>query len=598
MRRLLPFSALLAFAAPSLARADGAADADLRTFRAPTDRNGTLATEGLAAPGNLKLQLQHWFVMESASLQSSGARVLGPRLLGEPTVNLGLGSRAALGASLPYAIAQDGAPSPLTEGRPAPAQGIGDVALTGKAVVREADPDALRPGFAFLTRVQLPTGDRASFISEKGAVADLRALFGLDLLHLLQVTGTVGYRMRFVQHPVTNVTLGDTVPWGLTLSLRPRVLGFDRAGKWRVNLEGHGELGAVPNALFKSARVSPAFLGLSTRYDLSQSFSLFAGVEASLSQAIGAPALRGIFGLTYAPTIVDDDQDGVADEVDECPGLPEDGQGKKPRDGCPDYEGEETQVVTAPTPPMEEPPLPPSAVAPVASADSDADGIPDETDKCPDQPETKNGYEDADGCPESDKDADTFLDAVDHCPDQPETFDGKNDDDGCPEANETTKPLVSEGKGTLVLARPIPFDVNTPTKDATSDLRAVAAWMLAHPGYRVRVSVRPEGKGDAALVVATTRAISVVEALVAFAHTGGVAEAVAWDPKAKAATKTNVLLTLVAPPGLTPIEPSSPEPKKPEPAPAAGAPTTPSAPSAPKAAPSEPKAAAPGAQKP
>ena len=32
--------------------------------------------------------------------------------------------------------------------------------------------------------------------------------------------------------------------------------------------------------------------------------------------------------------------------------------------------------------------------------DKDADGILDEVDKCPEQPETKNGFEDSDGCPD------------------------------------------------------------------------------------------------------------------------------------------------------------------------------------------------------
>jgi OmpA-OmpF porin, OOP family len=45
------------------------------------------------------------------------------------------------------------------------------------------------------------------------------------------------------------------------------------------------------------------------------------------------------------------------------------------------------------------PPPPPPPQAPVV-ADSDHDGIPDNVDKCPTQPETKNGFEDEDGCPD------------------------------------------------------------------------------------------------------------------------------------------------------------------------------------------------------
>ncbi|MBI2391369.1 MAG: transporter [Deltaproteobacteria bacterium] len=600
MRRLSLLPAALAVALPSLARADGALDADLRSFRASTDRHGTLATEGLRTPGHLKLELQHWFVFETASLRVDEpvgselrrTRALGPRLLGEPTIALGLGRRAAIGAALPYVFYQDGAASILSDGRAPASTAIGDLAFTAKAVAIEADPDAAKPGLSFVSRVQLPTGDRASFTSDRGAIVDLRAMAGVDLMHLFQITALAGYRMRFVHHDVTNVTIGDTIPWGLTVSLKPRALGVDSAGRWKVNVEAHGEIGAVPNAFLASSRVSPAFLGVSTRYEIDKSFSLFAGVEQGLDSAIGAPALRGVFAITYAPTVIDDDHDGVADEVDECPGLPEDGHGKKPRDGCPDYEGEETSELS-PAGPVEEPtpePTPP----PVASADADADGIADELDKCPDQPETKNGYEDDDGCPENDKDGDTFLDAVDHCPDQPEVFDGVTDEDGCPDeapvpkGKPAPKPLVTEVKGALVLARPLSFDGTAAAKQSTGELRAVAAWLLAHPGARVRVSVKPEGKGDDAVKLADTRAISIVEALVRLAHTGGVAEAVPWDQKAGG--KANVAFTIVpastAPAGgpvapTAPDEPTPPEPPTKAPKPGAAPPAAPAAPKKP-----------------
>jgi hypothetical protein len=544
----LRFSAFffgLAASVPLLAHADGPSDADLRSFRASTDKHATLATEGIATPGPWNLQAAHWLVFESASLRMTETngdvnRVIGPRVLGEPAVSLGLGHRAALGVSLPYVFHQSTGSSSLAAAPPS--TGIGDVALHGKASVKEIDADAGGLGFAFLTRVQLPTGDRSSFISDKGAIADLRALIALDYI-LARVTGVVGYRMRFVHHEVSNVTLGDTIPWGATLSLKPLpAWGLDTK-KWLFNLETHGEIGAVPNKLLASSRVSPAFLGLSIRSELAKDLYLFGGAEMGLTDAIGAPLFRGMLTLSYAPTIIDDDRDGVPDDgTDECPGLPEDGQGKKPHDGCPDYEGEETSDITPST--TEPTPLPTPDVAPVASSDADGDGIPDEADKCPNDRETVNGYEDDDGCPELDKDNDTFLDAVDSCPDKPETFNGVNDEDGCPDEAPKVAPLLTETNGTVALSRNIKFDGPTPAKEAASDLRALAAWLINHPGTRLRVAVKPEGKGDAADKLSTTRAISIVEALVRYAHAGGVAEAVAWDAKAKSAT--NVALSPVA----------------------------------------------------
>jgi len=547
-------SLLTGFALASLApiaRADSAVD--LRSFRASTDAKGTLATEGIATPGHLNVQAAHWFVFESASLrvrETTGEerRTIGPRLIGEPTVALGLGRHAAIGAALPYVLYQDSSPSSLNEGRPAPSTAIGDLALTGKGVVKEADPSAGGLGAAFVARMQLPTGDRSSFISDRGAIAELRGLVSYDYL-IARLTATAGYRMRFRNHDVSDLTIGDTIPWGVTLGLRPLGLGLDPK-KWLFGLESHGEIGGPPNKLFSTSRISPTFIGLSGRYELAKDLALFAGVELGIGDAVGSPLGRGVLAITYAPTIVDDDHDGVPDDgTDECPGLPEDGHGKKPRDGCPDYEGEETAVDTsmktaeAAPPEIAEPP-PPKA----ASADSDGDGVPDEADKCPDQPETKNGYEDEDGCPELDKDNDTFLDAVDHCPDQAETFNGVTDDDGCPDEVPKAKPtplLVVGPNNALSFARPIKFDVTAPAKEAASDLRALGAWLLQHPGTHVRIAVRPEGKGDDASKLATTRAISIVEALVRYAHTAGIAEAVAWDPKATA--KNNVAIPVVSP---------------------------------------------------
>ena len=85
--------------------------------------------------------------------------------------------------------------------------------------------------------------------------------------------------------------------------------------------------------------------------------------------------------------------------------------------GGPDYEilltaylgfGGEKPVSLPPPPPPAlppppeptAPPPPPPAPAPVVDKDTDGDGIPDSIDKCPNEPETFNGYQDEDGCPD------------------------------------------------------------------------------------------------------------------------------------------------------------------------------------------------------
>jgi len=102
------------------------------------------------------------------------------------------------------------------------------------------------------------------------------------------------------------------------------------------------------------------------------------------------------------PLVKDSDRDDIPDNVDKCPNEPEDKDGFQDADGCPD-------------------------------PDNDADGIPDATDKCPNEAEDKDGFQDADGCPDLDNDADGIPDATDKCPNDPEDKDGFQDEDGCPD---------------------------------------------------------------------------------------------------------------------------------------------------------------------
>jgi len=72
--------------------------------------------------------------------------------------------------------------------------------------------------------------------------------------------------------------------------------------------------------------------------------------------------------------------------------------------------------------------------------DRDGDGIADDEDKCPDEPEDLDGFQDLEGCPEDDDDEDHVPDAIDTCPRDPETLNGYADDDGCPDAPPSVRP--------------------------------------------------------------------------------------------------------------------------------------------------------------
>lgn len=98
-----------------------------------------------------------------------------------------------------------------------------------------------------------------------------------------------------------------------------------------------------------------------------------------------------------APVVIDTDHDGIPDASDACPQEAEDGQPPSATDGCPNKDLDADGIAIPEDKCPTEPGIAPDG-CPVR--DKDADGIPDDADKCPEQPETKNGFEDADGCPD------------------------------------------------------------------------------------------------------------------------------------------------------------------------------------------------------
>jgi OmpA-OmpF porin, OOP family len=88
-------------------------------------------------------------------------------------------------------------------------------------------------------------------------------------------------------------------------------------------------------------------------------------------------------------------------------------------------------VVRQPTPvPLPPPPVPKPKPVIIKSTplDTDGDGIPDDIDRCPLDPEDKDGFQDEDGCPDPDNDGDGIVDAMDACPNNP----GPLENRGCP----------------------------------------------------------------------------------------------------------------------------------------------------------------------
>jgi OmpA-OmpF porin, OOP family len=193
----------------------------------------------------------------------------------------------------------------------------------------------------------------------------------------------------------------------------------------------------------------------------------------------------------------DRDGDGLMDPADKCPDQPETYQGFEDADGCPD------------------------------DADVDADGVPDSKDSCVLEPEDKDGYLDEDGCPEVDNDLDTLADAGDKCPLEAEDPDGYEDEDGCPDPDNdkdtvpdvtdqcpneigstTQEPLGCPTKPALVvvtdcevkITQQIHFEFNKDKirPESFPVLDAVVEALQMNPAIKIEVQGHTDNKGAAA----------------------------------------------------------------------------------------------------
>lgn len=162
----------------------------------------------------------------------------------------------------------------------------------------------------------------------------------------------------------------------------------------QLALSGGPKLGLVPT------------VGVLFRF--SEQMPVWLGLHAKLTQVFqfgGLPAFdsfhASLLGLgvsveffpTDAHTTKDSDGDGEPDASDRCPDTP------GIEHGCP------------------------------AETDQDHDGVADKVDRCPLDVEDKDGFEDEDGCPDPDNDRDGVPDVQDACPREK----GVESNGGCPD---------------------------------------------------------------------------------------------------------------------------------------------------------------------
>jgi len=285
-------------------------------------------------------------------------------------------------------------------------------------------------------RVNLPWGKRSRGFSTGAWDPSVSALVSFHLPESNALTyATAHLNVGYTFHgddrgrgfPIADAGMGVDLESFPTYYLEPV---YPKGDNDRLELRAAIELGSEKLGLFAellldqlpqsdhvSFRESPIFLTPGFRYSISESFGFM--VTSKIALAADDPATTKFpspesiypdwqlgFSLAWSRfgRNVDRDQDGVPDVRDRCPRDPEDRDGWEDEDGCPDL-------------------------------DNDGDGVADRFDGAPNNPEDVDGYLDSDGVPDPDNDGDGLLDLDDGCPDEAEDMDGIQDADGCPETD-------------------------------------------------------------------------------------------------------------------------------------------------------------------
>ena len=334
--------------------------------------------------------------------------------------SLGLFDRVVVFAGLPVVLVQngDGEDTLAMAGVPTSADGagLGDAYLGARVRIWGEADDPFAVG-AQLTATFPTAGNSQRLRGDEFLTLHPEILLEGRPGGDARIVFDVGARVRENTDATnTNLAFSDELTFGLGFAMPV----------WRA--EGEDTHVDVHVQLYGSTSFEDAFERETTPFEALAGAKLFhaSGVIAGLAagpglvRGFGSPDVRVVGMVGYAPPVEaeaapvgDTDGDGLNDDVDGCPEEPEDADGFEDEDGCPD-------------------------------PDNDEDGIPDVDDGCPVQPEDQDGHADEDGCVDPDDDGDGILDVDDECRDQPEDVDEFQDEDGCPDPDNDEDGVVDD----------------------------------------------------------------------------------------------------------------------------------------------------------
>jgi outer membrane protein OmpA-like peptidoglycan-associated protein len=179
------------------------------------------------------------------------------------------------------------------------------------------------------------------------------------------------------------------------------------------------------------------------------------------------------------PAAADSDQDGLVDTSDACPQ-----QAAATVDGCPvldsDSDGVPDPIDRCPNQPSKE-------LGGCPNLDPDKDGFAESNDECPDVAGIAPN-----GCPNLDPDQDGIATAEDRCPGEPESKNGFEDADGCPDE------LPEQIKRFTGVIAGIEFDFGKSTirKTSFAQLDAALEVLKNYPSLRMKVTGHTDSIGS------------------------------------------------------------------------------------------------------
>jgi OOP family OmpA-OmpF porin len=423
---------------------------------------------------------------DTARLADVSGNPVSTQLVAYPSVGVELAGRVAFMATLPFALYESG-----SDPTPAGVNGAGnldpfalfDLRLDIRANVYRSDDKSwvLGTGLSFYA----PTGSQFSYGGD-GAAHTSFNFAAETYIRSVIVVANAGVHLR-PTGVVGELAVGDEATLGVGgfLPLREGKIRVGGEVFMSTGIESLAGQTRVQKSTFFSGRNTPVewLAEARTWLDPERQLWLSAGFGTRLDSGYGAPDFRIVALLGYhapiedseanapaqrmriirdrlAQTGGDTDHDGIPDDVDLCPSVPEDHAEPDPSDGCP-------------TPP-----------------DRDNDGVPDDFDKCPDAAEDKDGIQDMDGCPEVDVDNDGVPDVNDACPREPGTPSPDPKQNGCPQFIKRVT-----GSTEIQIVKQIQFDTGKATIKPSSFaiLEEIVKLLRVNPDIR-RLSI--EGHTD------------------------------------------------------------------------------------------------------